>query len=149
MYSVEGPELYGESKETARWGVSAILERSFAERLAKEKRTTRIEQILEEGVKEIAHEKRRLLGSFEIDGQKKPFLFYEDTCLVRTVQVPGDSCDIGLDESSVRYLEKFRAEGRFVSDLEYAPHNVDSFLQAVFLEILFRQWANNFEYLIE
>jgi hypothetical protein len=73
--------------------------------------------------------------------------FFEDTCLIRGVQVPGNACDLSIDESGLRELEEFKRQGKIQSNLGYMQHNVDSFMQAVFLELLFRRWANHFEYL--
>jgi len=144
-YYTEGPALYGDSLETARWGISAEISTKFADKLAKEKRTERVEEILERDAKMLmAKGKFPYFKRFE---KQRIHHFFEDTCLVRTLQVPGNACDLAVDESALRELERFREKRIIEQNMGYMQHNVDSFMQAVFLEILFRNWANHFEYL--
>jgi len=146
FYSVEGPNLYGESLENASWGVNATISQQFAESLAKTKRTKRIEKILQEDANFIL--KHGKFPNFSKFGKQRAYHFFEDTSLVRAVCVPGNACDLALDESALGYVGKFREKGEIIGDLNFMQHNVDSFTQAVFLEVLFRKWANHFEYLL-
>jgi hypothetical protein len=50
-YSTEGPALYGDTLETARWGIGAIISAEFANKVIKRKRTEKVEEILEEDAK--------------------------------------------------------------------------------------------------
>jgi len=146
-YSVKGPALFGDSIETARWGISATISQPFADAIAKQKRTDRVEDILE-GDAKIVLEQAKFPGFKHFSRNGRIYHFFDNTCLVRGMCVPGNACDLALDESGLRGLEHFREKGQMPADLSYMQHNVDSFGQAVMLDVLFRNWTNHFSYVL-
>jgi hypothetical protein len=77
-----------------------------------------------------------------------PYQFVENSLLVHAICVPGDSCDLALDESGLSDFfnegwEKIK-KGKYIPfSVHYSPHNVDSFQQAQCLRELFLNWANS------
>ena len=145
-YSIEGPSLYENSGRIPRWGLNATISKSFANTSIHQKRTERIEEILE-GDANLTLQKGKF-PDIRIFGKQRIYHFFEDTCLVRAVQVPGSACDLALDESALHEIARFGERGQVESDLSYMPHNIDSFAQGIFLEVLFRKWTNHFVYLL-
>ena len=138
VYALDGPHLYGDSLERARWGISANLSGDFVAQLLEEKRTQRFEKMLESGADMLL--KQSKIPEFKSRGLKRYHLFFRGTPLLQVVQVPGNACDLAIDESglgSLGYENAFK--GHFMG---YMCHNVDTFNQAAFLGILFTNWAN-------
>ncbi len=150
VYEIDG--LFPPEKEMlGGWGFVANLDCDFALRLREQKRTEHLEQTLQQDSKAIITKFR--LDEFGII--KNPLMFVEDSQLILGVVVPGNSCDISLDESSKRNLisgfeehKVFLAESAKQANFQrvpvrYVPHNVDIDKQAYALASVWINWANN------
>jgi hypothetical protein len=105
---------------------------------------------------------REIISGFKLDklGKiKHPYVFVEDSCLLRGVQVPGDACDLSLGESETRdYVSDFDSHRKFMAEylerkgeiapVHYTPHNIDNQQQASALLSLWLNWANTIVYAI-
>ncbi len=60
------------------------------------------------------------------------------SCLMHYIQVPGNSCQLGMDWMQVRGLE----EKSYNNWVKYNPSNIDNHHQAYALLGLFTYWAN-------
>jgi len=63
----------------------------------------------------------------------------KSTNLVQWFQVPGNSCDLGLDWSQINYLKE---EEKYRNYIEYMSHNIDSPKQAYALLSNFTSWVD-------
>lgn len=86
-----------------------------------------------------------------IFGVNAPYSFIEGSWLLQYAQVPGDACDLGLDDaenfigewqSHLRFVEEMKERGESFPAVNYVPHNVDSHQQASALLALWLNWAN-------
>ena len=96
---------------------------------------------------------RDIIGTFpkiltDMEVPKNPYLFLKGSSLLHGVSVPGDACDLSLDESGrdefgsrwekVRLLQ----EGERPSFVMYTWHNTGIYVQAIAQRELFLDWAN-------
>jgi hypothetical protein len=85
-----------------------------------------------------------------------PYHFIEDSALIQGVNVPGNACDLSLDDYAMdNFMESFESYKSFILEnkktrledirkvaVSYVPHNVDTPLQASGLLSLLLNWAN-------
>jgi len=88
---------------------------------------------------------------FEYDTHINPYVNMEGSCLLQAVMVPGDACDLSLDEEGLRdfgddwerrkksYLELENA-GQYIAPTRYVPHNLDFKNPAFCLVSLWNNW---------
>jgi hypothetical protein len=113
-----------------RYGFCAYLSTSFAERAVRMELGHEVQTRFQERSKDIIV--KRIYGDRYV---KDPFMFVEGTLLVQSFHVPGDACSLGVDWHGIDRARK--GDGKFRSDLEYGPHNVDGMKQAFALASLF------------
>lgn len=94
---------------------------------------------------------------------QNPYQFIEDSALIQGVNVPGNACDMYLDNYAMdNFMESFERHKEFILKIKeirpedvrrvpvsYVPHNVDTPLQASGLLSLLLNWANWAEVLIQ
>ena len=137
------------------WGFSISLDQEIAIKLRELKRENRIEDILQE-------QGRRIVTGFKLNklGKiKHPFQFVEDSLLLRSALVPGDACDLSLDDVALNSfvgnyknyresLDEYIKKGGEMPSIQYISHNVDSQQQASALLSLWAHWANTTKFLV-
>lgn len=62
--------------------------------------------------------------------------FWEDTCLLTNISVPGNACGLDMEWGTFNELGKRDREHA----VEYLPHNIDSMAQAVSLLAVWTTW---------
>lgn len=79
---------------------------------------------------------------FPGEGQfiRTPFNFWEGTCLLTNVTVPGNACGLDMSHTDFHSLCSGRAPQESV---QYAPHNVDNPRQAYALLSLWLKWFDS------
>lgn len=106
----------------------------------------RKEKLIEKSFNYIQESGRDILKSFFSEKVNNPYVFVEDSWLVQSILVPGDACDLSLNESGLRDFisdwNKRQSKGLVPFATEYVCHNTDSFIQAQALRELFINWAN-------
>ncbi len=65
--------------------------------------------------------------------------FWEDTCLLTNLSVPGNACGLDLEWGAFDRLQR-DAERGAAYGIVWAPHNVDSWWQAVSLLQVWLAW---------
>ncbi len=143
-FSRLGPSLIG-------WDIRT----SIDERTALKLRKIRLEKDIFEMLQTDA---RETISGFQLDESEKienPLRFVDDSRLLWEVKVPGNSCDLSLEDSEKgNFVENFPAyeesytprkpvrDGEEPRLVRYKPHNVDTQQQASALLSLWLNWAN-------
>jgi len=126
--------------EQGGYGFYIHLDRDFV-RGTKQKT---VEYELQERLQEIGKDKivKILFPSRLI---KPPYHFLDNSLLVRSIHVPGDNCEIGINYNQLESLDK---ENSSDNSIKFSPHNVDNRIQAYALLSLFIKWVDYAEMLI-
>lgn len=137
------PLVPREDLTLGRWGFCIELDGNFAH-VARQNEMTEFarNRFLEIG--------REIIGVYFPKHDMKlvhpPYHFVADSWLLQYVQVPGDACDLGFDQSALHEFCTAWQSQREVTErfpVNYGPHNVDNSAQAFCLQALWLNWANS------
>lgn len=142
FYVIEGfePATY---VDMGRYYFSVGIEKSLAKKALEYK----IEDEVVEKLRKIGQEIMAGTGLLKKDDKfASPYgyRFHENenktTLLISNVSVPGDACELSLDWSEFRELNKENSCEKFFG---YYPHNIDNTVQAYTLLSLWLRWAEH------
>lgn len=120
------------------WGFGVRLDAKFAAEVKKHKIAPNIHDKMQEMGKELVSTIFR--GSEQRKWIRPPYNFWDDTCLLTNVTVPGDACGLDMDHSDFIGLSRLGEYSSPYDSVTYGPHNVDNMMQATALLAAWCRW---------
>jgi hypothetical protein len=124
-----------------KYGFDMGIERKFAKKAYQMPMTN-------PGFESLQNEGQAIIKEvMKVDMIENPYKFVPNekglTFLIASIDVSGNSCDLGLDGSELGNIEEeLEKTNEVYKYLTYVPHNVDSPSQAYLLLSLFLNWEN-------
>lgn len=128
LYRVIGYSPPAKAMTLSGYGFSVNLDGDYARRCVNKKRPEGFDEKLNEFGKNVL---RSLWNGME--HIRTPYVFLEDTMLLRFCSAPGNACDLGIDGIDLDRIDRDET-------VSYHPHNVDSHVQAYALLSVWIMW---------